>query len=58
MFNTCPFFQPSKTEEEIEEEVNLTLKSGNMGEIASKYPDIAALLWVLSEEEGESDDDT
>ena len=56
--NTCPFFQPSKTEEEIEKEVNHTLKSGNMGEIASKYPDIAALLWVLSEEEGESDDDT
>jgi hypothetical protein len=56
--NTCPFFKPSKTEEEIEKEVDATLKSGNMGVIASKYPDIAALLWVLSEEkEGDTDEE-
>jgi hypothetical protein len=59
--NTCPFFTPEKTEDEIVGEMNETLTSGNMGEIASKYPDIAALLWVLSEdegEEGEEDEDT
>jgi len=54
--NTCPFFKPQNTEQEIEERVNAKIKSGNIGEIASSYPDLAALLWVLSEEGVEEDD--
>ncbi len=44
----CPFFQPSKTKEEVEVEIWEILNSGDMGRIASHYPDAAALLWVLS----------
>lgn len=45
---TCPFFKASLTKEEVEERVNRDLNSGDMGIIASKYPDAAALLWVLA----------
>ena len=59
--NTCPFFTPRKSKEEITSEVEQVLNSGDMGKIASKYPDIAALLWVLagvdSEEIEESEED-
>lgn len=46
--NTCPFFRPQKTREQIEEEVDAILNSGDMGLIASHFPDVAALLWVLA----------
>jgi len=46
--NTCPFFENNKTKEQIESEIEQMLSSGDMGAIASKYPDIAALLWVLA----------
>tara|TARA_B100001094_G_C17613018_1_gene522153 strand:- start:172 stop:552 length:381 start_codon:yes stop_codon:yes gene_type:complete len=46
--NTCPFFKNNKTKEQIESEIEDMLSSGDMGAIASKYPDIAALLWVLA----------
>jgi hypothetical protein len=60
--NTCPFFQPRKSKGEVQAEVDELLNSGDMGIIASKYPDIAALLWVLagvdinSEERNEDDE--
>jgi hypothetical protein len=57
--NTCPFFSTYKTkeviEEEFEKEFDELIQEGDMGKIASKYPDVAALLWVLSKEEGEED---
>lgn len=56
--NTCPFFKNNKTKEEIEARVRADLNSGDMGLIASKYPDLAALLWVLAgttEETNEED---
>jgi hypothetical protein len=43
----CPFFKPHKSKEEIESEIDDLLASGDMGAIASQYPDISALLWVL-----------
>lgn len=55
--HTCPFFKPFKTKEMIEKELDETLNSGDMGEIASKHPDIAALLWVLAGINAEEDDD-
>lgn len=56
--NTCPFFKPSKSETQIKEEINAILESGDMGKIATHYPDVAALLWVLAgvEEETESEE--
>lgn len=57
--NTCPFFKPYKEREEIEESFNAKfdslLKEGDMGKLASFYPDVAALVWVLSEEEIDND---
>ena len=53
----CPFFKPHKTKELIEEELDKTLNSGDMGKIAEQYPDIAALLWVLAGIKEEDNDD-
>lgn len=59
--NTCPFFKPQKTEEEIRDEFNIEfdeiINEGDMGKIASKYPDVAALLWVLADSTDETEDD-
>ena len=59
--NTCPFFKPQKTEEEIRDEFNFEfdeiINEGDMGKIASKYPDVAALLWVLADSTDETEDD-
>lgn len=56
--NTCPFFKPKADKESVTEQVNEILDSGDMGKIATHYPDVAALLWVLAgvEEESEEDD--
>tara|TARA_Y100001970_G_C14072610_1_gene770295 strand:- start:361 stop:765 length:405 start_codon:yes stop_codon:yes gene_type:complete len=52
--NNCPFFKPCKTEQEIKEEFEIEFDSiineGDIGKIASKYPDVAALLWVLADD--------
>lgn len=56
--NTCPFFKPKATKESVTEQVNEILDSGDMGKIATHFPDVAALLWVLAgvEEESEEND--
>jgi hypothetical protein len=58
--NNCPFFSPFQTEEEIKEsferEFDTLIEEGDMGKIASKYPDVAALLWVLTEDIDEPQD--
>ena len=58
--NNCPFFKPHKTEQEIKEEFEIEFDSlineGDMGKIASKYPDVAALLWVLADSTDETED--
>ena len=61
--NTCPFFKTHHTKEEVEERFNREfdslLEESDMGKIASKYPDVAALLWVIAgnEDEGQEDDE-
>lgn len=61
--NNCPFFTPFRSEEEIKDTFNKEfddlINEGDIGKIASKYPDVAALLWVLSDdtEEEENNDD-
>jgi len=54
--NTCPFFEPHKSEQEIENDVERILKSGDMVEIAANFPDLAALLWVLSEDTNDGEE--
>jgi hypothetical protein len=56
--NTCPFFTPFKSEEDIKSEVLSILQSGDMGKIASHYPDAAALLWVLAGVEETEEENT
>jgi len=60
--NNCPFFKPSKTKEEIEndfeQEFQKLIESGDMGAIATKYPDVAALLWVLADDTTNEEMDT
>tara|TARA_B100001287_G_scaffold186837_1_gene157683 strand:- start:799 stop:1203 length:405 start_codon:yes stop_codon:yes gene_type:complete len=59
--NNCPFFKPHKTEQEIKEEFETEfdslIKEGDMGKIATKYSDVAALLWVLADSTDETEDD-
>ena len=49
-----------KTEQEIREEFEFEfdtlINEGDMGKIASKYPDVAALLWVLADSTDENED--
>jgi len=46
MARTCPLWQPLRTKEDIKQEF-LHLLQGDRGLLAAKYPDIAALMWVL-----------
>lgn len=46
----CPFFQPNATKDEIKDEFKDWLATSTLAEVASKYPDMAALLWVLQDE--------
>lgn len=59
--NNCPFFKPHETEEEIKDRFNKEFDDlifeGDMGKIASRYPDVAALLWVLADDVDDSQDD-
>jgi hypothetical protein len=43
----CRFFRARETAEEIKAEFSESLKKDALGVIAAKYPDIAALMWVL-----------
>ena len=43
----CPYFEPEKSAEEIKEEFGEFLRTAEIGDIAVRYPDIAALMWVL-----------
>lgn len=56
--NTCPFFKPKEvTKEQVKQKVNEILDSGDMGKIATHYPDVAALLWVLAGVDSEDSDE-
>jgi len=52
---TCGFFTPRYSKEEIKARFEQWLTTASMGEIASKFPDVAALMWVLNETEGDRD---
>tara|TARA_R110002153_G_scaffold88616_2_gene217841 strand:+ start:618 stop:1010 length:393 start_codon:yes stop_codon:yes gene_type:complete len=52
----CAYFEALSSKEDLKDEFDSSLDSLPLPAIASKFPDLAALLWVLSEEEGTSDD--
>jgi hypothetical protein len=47
MASACLWWEPLKSKEEIKAEFRSLMSSGNRGKIASLYPDVAALMWVL-----------
>lgn len=47
----CPFWVPLQTKEEIKEEFR-TLVTRNRAQVAARFPDAAALMWVLEEDFG------
>jgi hypothetical protein len=46
---TCPYWKPLRTKEEIKDEFK-ALVAKNRAAVASRFPDAAALLWVLDED--------
>lgn len=47
---TCPWWQSSKSKEELKAEFKQLIESPDRGAVAAEYPDVAALLWVLDED--------
>lgn len=47
MARGCPLWEPIQSKDAIKAEFTAVLQSADRGLIASQYPDIAALLWVL-----------
>lgn len=49
MARQCPLFRPLLTKDEVKAEFNAIIQSEDRGVIASHFPDVAALLWVLDQ---------
>lgn len=49
---SCDYFTPHKTKLELKSEFD-TLVRGDIAKVASRYPDMAALLWALGDEASE-----
>jgi len=45
----CPLWEPLKSKQQAKAEFYEVLRSDERGVVASKYPDIAALMWVLDD---------
>lgn len=52
MARQCDLWSPAMSKDDIKDRFHGMVQSGDRGLIASKYPDIAALMWVL---DGDSD---
>ena len=52
----CDIFEPLKNKEELKDEFNSSLEVLPLPVLASKFPDLAALLWVLEDEIKEDSD--
>lgn len=46
----CPYFDCVRSKDEIKQDFNAFLYDASLPEVAEKYPDMAALLWVLEED--------
>lgn len=53
----CPLFEPTTTKEEVKQEYRDFLATADLARIANTYPDLAALMWVLQEEEADREVD-
>jgi len=51
----CPLWEPCRTKESIKREFRKLILQGDRGQIAARFPDIAALLWVLDTDEDRKD---
>jgi len=49
MARSCPFWEPLKTKAEVKDEFHALIQGGDRGLIASQFPDLAALMWVLDD---------
>lgn len=43
----CPLWEPRRKKEQIKTEFRELVMSGDRGQLAARYPDVTALLWVL-----------
>lgn len=43
----CPLWAPKRSKADIKKEFHDLVSSGDMGKIAARWPDVAALMWVL-----------
>lgn len=53
----CDWFGPKATKEEVKEEFSNFFKNSSLPEIAQRYPDVAALMWVLDSTTSGLDED-
>jgi len=53
----CEYREPIETKEEIKKRISALVKESSLGEVAQEFPDVAALLWVLSEEADSVEED-
>jgi hypothetical protein len=51
LVKTCPSFKPGATAEEIKEGFRSLVENPERGVLALEYPDLAALLWVLDDDD-------
>jgi len=49
MARECSLWDPLRTKAAVKAEFHEIVQSGDRGLIASEYPDIAALMWVLDD---------
>jgi hypothetical protein len=55
--SNCPFFKERHTKEEITAKFEVSLEGATFVEVAEKYPDMAALMWVLTESEQDTNEE-
>lgn len=48
---TCGRFCPRRTKEQVKQEFQRELETYTLGDVAYHYPDMAALIWVLGDED-------
>jgi hypothetical protein len=48
---SCPVFCSRRTKEQVKDEFKRDLEGLNIAEVAYRYPDMAALIWVLDEDD-------
>lgn len=47
----CPLFEPLQTKQEVKEVFRALVESEERGPLAAEYPDVAALMWVLDQDD-------